>query len=214
MSKIAKRAPKRSIKMEPCETETSSEATAVAVPGGFDVSFWSGRRLVLSCFNGRILIHVREYQTADGKEFPTKKGACFTPGRLMALREKIDTIDEILKQQEINASYNVSVAPILYKAHLGGGIYVSVSEKYPGVSLRRYWVPEGQQEPTPTKNGIYLPRNQWTALKNKLEELLAAYPGLLEATVCSSSHGGNQMEFFECSECAPFSSDVRYGERF
>src|SRR5437867_1314512 len=221
MSKIAKRTMKRSIKVEPCDTEpisetvceTSGSAVAVA-PTGSNVSFWLGRRLVLSCFNGQILIHVREYQSTDGKEYPTKKGACFTPGRLMALHEKIESIDEVLRQQEVNASYNVTIGPTLYKAHLGAGIYVSVSERYPGVSLRRYWLPEGQEEPIPTRNGIYLPANQWAALKIKLNELLTAFPGLAGAIVCSNSHGGNQMEFFGCRECAPFSQNVRYGERF
>src|SRR4051812_808463 len=126
MSKIAKRTMKRSIKMEPCETELTSEASGSAVGGGsavasgsavavartgFNGPFWPGRRLVLSCFNGQILIHVREYQTTDGKEYPTKKGACFTPGRLMALHERIESIDEVLRQQEVNASYNVTIGP-------------------------------------------------------------------------------------------------------
>src|SRR5437867_7833934 len=72
MSTIAKRTMKRSIKVEPCETEpisetvceTSGSAVAVA-PTGFNVSFWLGRRLVLSCFNGQILIHVREYRRSS-----------------------------------------------------------------------------------------------------------------------------------------------------
>jgi len=122
------------------------------------------------------------------------------------LREKIATIDEMLRQQEINAAYNVTLAePTLYKAHLGAGIYVSISENYPGVSLRRHWMLKGQQEVIPTKNGIYLPRKQWAALKIKLEELLAAYPELDHVTICANSHDGNQMGVLTCRECAPFS---------
>ena len=209
MSKLAKRLLKKSVKMEPCETvcETSSETNSSAVPavqGGYNVSFWSGRRLVMSTFNGQVLIHVREYRVLNGKEYPTKKCACFTPGRFRVLREKVETIDEILRQQEVNASYNVTVNGELYKAHLGAGLYVSVNEEYPGVSLRRHWLPEGHQEPVPTKNGIFLPPNQWTALKRKLDELLVAYPALADATACYSTHDGNQMGFFECRECMPF----------
>ena len=102
----------------------------------------------------------------------------------------------------------------LYKEHLGAGLYVSISEEYPGVSLRRHWLPEDLQEPVPTKNGIFLPPNQWTALKRRLDELLVAYPALVDATVCCSTHDGNQMGFFECRECTPFPPmDTVYGQR-
>src|SRR5437899_3056578 len=84
MSKIVRRVLKRAIKMEPSEavseviSETAGEmvcdtsGSAAATPGGFSVSFWLGRRLVMSCFNGQIQIHIGEYQTMGGKEYPTK----------------------------------------------------------------------------------------------------------------------------------------------
>src|SRR5206468_3627415 len=113
---------------------------------------------------------------------------CFTPGRLLALREKFEEIDEKLRQQEVNASYDVTSGSTLYKVHLGTGIFVSISEKHHGVSLRRYWIPEGYEEPIPTEEGIYLPRNLWTALRSKIDELLIAHPRLDDAKVCSTSH--------------------------
>ena len=215
MSKIAKRNTKAaSLKMEACETtcELVGPATLESTPTAsktkevFDTSFWPGRRLMLSNFNGRTLIHIREYVSMGDKEYPTKKGACFTPGRLSVLRGKIDEIDMMLLQQEVNASYNVTVGgeEPLYMAHLGAGIYASISEKYHGVSLRRYWMPEGQQAIIPTKNGIYLPANQWIALKFKLDELMATHPGLIDAVECINTHEGNQMGMIECRECTPF----------
>ena len=124
------------------DDEADCASTAVTTTG-FDASFWPGRRLVLSSYKGETFIHVREYEKIGDKEYPTKKGVSFTPGRLRVLREKIETIDEMLRQQEINAVYNVTVGePTLYTAHLGAGVYVSVSENYPGVSLRRHWMPE------------------------------------------------------------------------
>jgi hypothetical protein len=176
----------------------------------FNASFGPGRRLVLSSFKGQLFIHIREYQETNGKEYPTKKGACFTPGRLRALRDRIVDIDEILCQLETNASYNVTVGgdEPLYKQHLGGGIFATINEKYRGVNLRRYWMPPAQNIVTvPTKNGIYLPTAQWAAFKLKLDELLATCPGLIDVTVCCNSHGDNQMEFFRCRECTPFGYD-------
>src|SRR5437867_3694975 len=114
MSKIVKRMRKTppSHQMEAIETlgesigesigatisETLNEANSlmgenVAFTEGFNASFWPGRRLSLSCYNGQVQIHIREYQTLNGKEYPTKTGACFTPGRLMALWEKVEMID-------------------------------------------------------------------------------------------------------------------------
>ena len=92
----------------------------------------------------------------------------------------------------------------LYKEHLGGGIYVSIDEKYHGVSLRRHWMPPGQDKIVQTKQGIYLPAAQWVALKQTLNELLAAFPGLNDAVPCIYSHEGNQMGLVECKECMPF----------
>jgi hypothetical protein len=189
---------------EACRTLLESPSSLLSTTG-FDVEFSPRRRLVLSCYMGQILIHIREYDAIGEKEYPTKKGACFTPGRFRALREKLETIDEMLRQQEINASFNVTIGEAeLYKVHLGAGIYASIAERYHGVSLRRHWMPPGQESIVPTKNGIFIPVKQWASLKIKIDELLTAYPGLNNATVCIDSHDGNQVGFLECHECLPF----------
>jgi len=183
--------------------ETLFQPTAT-LHSGFDVVFHPGRRLVSSPFNGQNLIHIREYVRMGEREYPTKKGVCFTPGRLKVLQGKISEIDEALKQQEVNSSYNVLLeGGSLYKYHLGAGIYVSISEKFKGVDLRRYWLPEGQHAVVPTKNGIFIPTSQWTALKLKFNELFIALPELLNATECINSHD-NQLGLLDCHECMPF----------
>ena len=206
--KIVKRIAKKLASTKNGHKESSfSTATVLSSTAGtqegFDETFAWGRRLLLSRFNGQVLVHVREFVSMGEREFPTKKGVCFTPGRLSVLRGKIEEIDEALRQQETNASYGVEAGPTLYKVHLGAGIYASVSENYNGVSLRRYWVPEGQLSAVPTRNGIYLPASQWRALKVKLEELMNAHPELREAKECVNSHDSH-MEMVECRECMPF----------
>ena len=210
MSKISKGSLKRPniLKMVNIESNRSTvEAVlqpAAAARVGFEVSFHPGRRLVFSSFNGQDLIHIREYMRMGEREYPTKKGVCFTPGRLRVLRGKIGEIDEALRQQEVNTSYNVSLeGRSLYRTHLGAGIYASISEQFKGVSLRRYWVPEGQQAVVPTKNGIFIPASQWPVLKVKINELLAAHPELSDAVECINSHD-NQFGLLDCRECMPF----------
>ena len=166
------------------------------------VSFHPGRRLTLSTFQGQVFIHIREYVQFNGKEYPTKRGVSFTPGRLNVLRSKIGEIDTALNQQEVNASYNVELGDgLLYKTHLGAGVYASVSEKFQGVNIRRNWLPEGQVAIVPTKNGIYLPTDQWKSLKEKIDELLVVHPELIDVKPCIHE---NQFDMVECKECMPF----------
>jgi len=138
------------------------------------------------------------------REYPTKKGVAFTPERLRMLRGKIEEIDTALNQQEVNSSYGVSLdRTMLFKAHLDAGIYASVGENFKGVSLRRHWVPDGQFEIFPTKNGIFIPTSQWSKLKAKLNELFVVHPQLLDAVECITTHD-NQFELLKCRECMPF----------
>ena len=160
--------------------------------------FSPGRYLVYSRFNDQDQIHIREYGVmtmTNGMgqcEYPTKKGVCFTPGRLKVLRNKLDEIDENLK--------NHSETSTPYKAHLGAGIYASI-EKFNGVDLRRHWIPEGHPSIVPTKRGIYLPAFQWRMFKEKLNELLNMFPSIAAAEECFHQ---NQMELIDCRECLPF----------
>lgn len=187
-------------------TEAASSATETLPQSQtmFVTTFYPGKRLVMSRFNGQTLVHVREYHTMGDHVYPTKKGVCFTPGRLAVLRRSIEDINSAIRQQEANESCGVTVERgTLYKAHLGAGIYASVDEKYNGVSLRRHWMPEGQQEAVPTRNGIFLSASQWTKLLKKMEELETSHPELLTAQECALSHQ-NQMGMIDCRECMPF----------
>ena len=177
----------------------------------FREEFAPRKFLVYTRFNGQWFIHIREFGNVAGREYATKKGVCLTPGRLRALRRNIEPIDNLLSQLEMGVSYNVPAGrdEPLFKAHLGGAIFMTVSENYYGVNLRRYFQPAAQNIVTlPTKNGIYLTGVQWNAFKVKLDQLYAEYPELDKAIECCMSHGGNQMETFECRECTPFGYDV------
>ncbi len=160
--------------------------------------FAPGRYLVYSQFKGQFQIHVREYNhktMSNGMgqcEYPTKKGVCFTPGRLKVLINKIEDIDGYLNKKPKESEP--------YKTHLGAGIYASI-DKFNGIDLRRHWIPEGQSEIIPTRRGIYLPVAQWNSLKDKLNELQAIYPELDTAQECFHD---NQLELIDCRECLPF----------
>jgi len=207
MSKSGKRETRKTLKVKTESEEeltrylTSTAPTQAVTAELFNETFAQGRRLVYAKYNGQSVIHVREYAKDEEKEYPTKIGVCLTPSRLHALNRKIEEIDEELRQQNANVTYMVEQGEATYKTHLGGGIYASVSSKFNGVDLRRYWVPVGVLMPVPTKNGIYLPASQWRALKTKLEELMFTHQELDTALDCLHQ---NQMEVFDCRECTPF----------
>jgi len=199
MPKVNKREGKRAAKAEKTTVKQKNDIQ-------FSVQFVPGRYLTFNRFNDQDFIHVREYAMLEDRTIPTKKGVCFTPTRLRVLLDTIGEIDEQMKQQNSTASYKVEQGA--YKTHLGAGIYAAVDGKFHGVDLRRYWMPEGKKDIVPTKNGIYLPPAQWTALKEKLNELLLLHP---ELTIAEQCFHQNQMGQFGCRECDPFGS---LGEQF
>jgi hypothetical protein len=151
------------------------------------------RYVVFSKFNNIDHVHIREYNVNETEqiEFPTKKGICLTAGRLRSFLIIIDNIDERLKQRYSNTGY---------KTHIGAGIYATITQ-FHCVDLRRHWIPEGQLQVVPTKQGITLNPTQWNALKEKLRELLTIHPELENCETCFHQ---NQMDMYSCNECAPF----------
>jgi hypothetical protein len=199
MPKVDKRETKRAMKnAEQKEvgvyvSPTSSNTTY------FSEEFAPGKYVSYSSHNGRSLVHIREYTCFEGRLYPTKKGACFTPIRLKVLVEKFAELDEELKQLNSDEIYKVSKGS--YRSHLGGGIYASVQAPFNGIDIRRYFIPEGMQTEVPTKNGIFIPNSQWAKLKIKLNEVISTNPELSLVETCFHQ---NQIGMIECRECSPF----------
>src|SRR6266516_7943368 len=194
MSKVNKREEKKAAK-----EMSELPLPAPLLDANLGIQFAPDRYLSYTVYNGQPWVHVREFASAEGRAYPTKKGASFTPGRLRVLINKMDEIDEELRQQAALESYKVQKGQ--YRAHLGGGIYATVSSEFHGVDIRRYWVPPKQLSEVPTRNGIFLPVTQWRSLKVKIDELLKEHP---DVAICESCFHQNQMGLFDCRECLPF----------
>jgi len=177
MPKVSKREEKRAVKVETTPKAENNVQFCVQ----FSPQFMPKQYLSFSRFNGQDFIHIREYETTGERMYPTKKGVCFTPTQLMRLLNLFEEINERRRHQSSIAFYKMP-----YKNHLGAGFYVSINE-CDGVDLRHYWRPKGASKAVPTKNGIYLPPPEWTALKEKLNELLLLHPELTIAEQCFAS---------------------------
>jgi hypothetical protein len=193
MPKVDKREAKRTLKN--CggeEIVEQKDSPTQASTSFFNEEFAPGKRVSYTSYNGRNLVHVREFMNIGERPYPTKKGACFTPARLKVLMGKFLELDDELEQQSSNASY---------RSHLGGGVFASVKHPLNGIDLRRFWRPDALEDEIPTRSGIFIPQSQWPSLKMKLTELLATSPELSLAEECFHA---NQQGMMECSECSPF----------
>jgi hypothetical protein len=148
------------------------------------------------------MVHIREYETGNGKTYPTRKGACFTKLRWATFRSHLDEIDrsvELLKADQ----------PVEYSQHIGGKYYVTISKNVKCINIRRYFIQLNCTKERPTRMGIALRLCEWEVLLSKIHQLHEKLPELKAARPCyASDDHSNQMGYFNCIECNPFGLDL------
>lgn len=120
--------------------------------------------------------------------------------RYLLLETKKKEIDEMLL-----TSLTVELTET-YICHLGGGIYVTVDQKFPTVDIRHFWKPVGVDKVIPTRKGLALNKRKWERLCNVMKIMRDFLPELNEALICYYSHQ-NELEAFSCKECYPFENE-------
>ena len=107
--------------------------------------------VVNNVLKGHLLIHIRHYDRRDdGTLFPTKKGI---PLNL----EKWNKLQYCyLKHIDSKVEQHRDSKPVDFIVHLGGNHHVTVKSGLPLVNIRRWFVPEGQEELSPTNSGMAL----------------------------------------------------------
>jgi len=91
-------------------------------------------------------------------------------------------------------------------APLGGAYYLSVTKGFKCVDIRRFRKAKNDQL-LPTLDGISFRLCEWCALfSHVLEKMNADYPAMKDVVLCADQlDHHNQMCYFGCSECNPFS---------
>ena len=124
-------------------------------------------------------IHIRTYEQRGSEKIPTKQGVALTYSRWLLLEKK---------RQEITDIYEKASKGILDDEecvmHLGGGIYVTVSSKYPTIDIRQFWVPDNSNKPVATKKGVALNLYKWERLCDVMELIRDFVPELDQASIC------------------------------
>ena len=151
-------------------------------------------------------MHIRRYEKSeDGqKSYPTKKRVSFPLGRWVVFNELFADIDAGIKQHKDGQS-------IYYHHHIGGGTYISISDKYRHVDIRRFFYPPGAKMEHPTKSGVCITFDQWDVLKKLIEKLHKQKPYLLGAIPCHRQPDHmDLMTSIACRECNPFSDALNH----
>ena len=152
--------------------------------------------VVASEFEGEVYIHVRYYDFK--KHFPTPFGIGLTPRRWNELKLVLNGIEEKVSH------YEKGEEDVSYRHHLGGNFYASITQGFPCVDLRKFWLPEGAKEVCATRKGISLGFDQFRALIETVPEIDHHVPELINATPCylEDDHQ-NQVGALRCAECNP-----------
>jgi len=110
----------------------------------------------------------------------------------------LDDIDDKVKALR-------SDKPVQYRAHVGGGYFVSVTKGYKCLNFGKFYLPEGQSEKRPTRRGIALRLREWDAMRGIIQSKNKSFDSLAKAVPCFEGYDHlNQMAALQCMECYPF----------
>jgi len=135
-----------------------------------------------------------------GKLYPSKIGIALTPTRFFNLLAQIDEIQsnvDKLRRGEMD---------VLYKRHIGGGVYVAFNSDFLHVvNIRRFFIPAGEMMPIPTRRGIALRLSEWDVLVARLDEIRKMIPPNEKPCNEREDHQNPTIRF-DCKDCNPFQS--------
>ena len=148
-------------------------------------------------FKGNLYLHIREYTDTPTRLVPTKKGIALTPQQWKELELFIPLIEA-----EVRNARNGEKT--LETWHLGSNWMVTVNNLYPGVDIRKFWMPPTSNELSATKKGMFLTYERFDRLKNVISEIPHFLPELNMVVPCylQDDHQ-NQMGALECRQCHP-----------
>ena len=154
--------------------------------------------MIVKKFDGNLQIHIRQYKRyASERLYPAKIGITLTPTRFTILLSSIDAIKssvEKLRNKEI----------VNCKLHLGGGTFVRINSDFPTtIDIRRFFLPEGEMTPWPTKKGIALRLHEWDSLVARLGDISTLINTDEKPCFERLDHIDPTVRF-HCKECNPF----------
>ena len=115
-------------------------------------------------FNGNKGVDIRQYDRFGDKIYPTKSGIFMGADQfdnLVSFIADIDTEVEDFKDKKVES----------FEYIIGGGIHVNASSGYPVVHIRWYYQNETMPFALPTKKGMALRFDEWTAFVKLIDNI-------------------------------------------
>ena len=116
----------------------------VGTNNGLMLPLGNDRFLVYNKFQGTNRVHIREYGRKNGVLVASKIGVCMSAKRFATLRFRLAEIEERVKQQREGEAVGTDL-----NIHIGGPLFVTVSQGYSCINFRKFFYPTGQQEAIP-----------------------------------------------------------------
>lgn len=115
---------------------------------------------------------------------------------------QLTALEFIIDQSVSSLPDNQDVA---FKAHLGGGYFVSVTSGFNCVDLREFYFNKAKGYPCPTKHGIALRLVEWAKIKELFQEIKLQFPALAKIESCSVRADHFTLDgYLSCTECQFF----------
>ena len=144
----------------------------------------SKKRLIVNLYDDKIYVHIRLYETENGRTFPTKTGVAMTVPVFVALLANIEEIQIAVKALKSNdPNFNC------LRLHLGDGIHCKIEKAYNCVDFRHYFIPEGKTTYAPTRRGIALNFREWAAFNEALDDIKKLIPNLPDCEFLARIYG-------------------------
>ncbi|OWF48793.1 hypothetical protein KP79_PYT14618 [Mizuhopecten yessoensis] len=141
----------------------------------------------------------------DNTTYPTKKGIALDLEKWLNLHCWLqDTVNETIE------AYDDPVIDADMMIHLGSFYYVSLKQGYPVVNIRRWFLPENEDEIKPQRTCITLTFKQWGKLKDAmivLQDMFGSEMDKVTFRELSDDHQ-NQMGMVECKKCNPYGTFI------
>ncbi len=160
--------------------------------------------------NERVTLTIcRAIQSWEGFVFQQ----CHTNGKTSRIRLSMPQVIQLLwdcsRVDELLQARNSDMARE-QRIHLGGNVFASVNKQYEGVSVRKWYKPDGQNKGLkPGQPGMFLRVDAWRKLYDILHKFVDYMPHHANDMPCSYRHE-NAQGFIDCSFCNPDHSYTMY----
>lgn len=148
-------------------------------------------------FSDRLYIHIREYCPTPKRLVPTRKGV----GLRLEQWNRLELYKEQIAKEVLRVE---SGETIRTSWHLGSNWFVTLDSRYPGVSIRKFYLPDGSDQLRPTTKGTFLPFARFHQVACAIATLSLLVPEVADFIPCfMRDDHQNQRGALDCPHCNP-----------